>query len=808
MSLSLRIIKNTNFASLYRRFLLDKDISQSDIKKMLSLAVIFLNSNDENVTKLGYRIIVIYSNRYKDYGPLYEVSINKGLYPIAKFIDEHFVENENKTFFTELNSSFLETYKANNVYFSEQQFLLNEFYKDNLPNSISVIAPTSYGKTELILETVKEWKDRNICIITPTKSLLAQTRFRILKAKILSSKNIIVHPDMYNSGKNCIAVMTQERILRLLKENPNLFFDCVIVDEAHGLLANEQRERTLASAIIILNKRNKNAAFKFLTPFLCDEKNLKVKYTSYDLSAYKINESVKTERIYLYDIRFKNGLQFYDQYIDEWIDLTNESNELSSIEFIQKYSDAKNIVYFNKPTDIEKYARELVKTLPSIELPDELKTAISHISQFIDSEYTLVECLKKGVIYHHGAVPDTVRSYIEFLYLRFPQIKYVLTSSTLLEGVNMPATKIFIMDNRKGGMNLPPSSLKNLIGRVCRFNEIFNKETGSLQYLEPCVYFVFDQFYKKGANIKNYISTTMRVDKKISDNIENVLLDNNKNYNETDFQQAIEFVENYEEGSIADFNERKTKTGIGKSCILNNISEIDIFSEEINLQEKVNQYKVAGKTIENVDELINSLCDLFFGIKNINDNLERFQDEATRRYYSMFLNWRISAYPYNAMVGKITGYWNGLINNNKDTLIYVGRWGDQTRNGGHRALWTDIKQKSDNQLINLSIVKIKEEQDFVENTLMKFVEVLNDLGLISENFYLILKYGTDKEDEIVLIRNGVSLALTKILFSKYKKYLKFDRRENIIYWEKDLIDEMKINHENQILIYEAELNII
>ena len=207
MSLSLRIIKNTNFASLYRRFLLDKDISQSDIKKMLSLAVIFLNSNDENVTKLGYRIIVIYSNRYKDYGPLYEVSINEGLYPIAKFIDEHFVENENKTFFTELNSSFLETYKANNVYFSEQQFLLNEFYKDNLPNSISVIAPTSYGKTELILETVKEWKDRNICIITPTKSLLAKTRFRILKAKILSSKNIIVHPDMYNSGKNCIAVI-------------------------------------------------------------------------------------------------------------------------------------------------------------------------------------------------------------------------------------------------------------------------------------------------------------------------------------------------------------------------------------------------------------------------------------------------------------------------------------------------------------------------------------------------------------------------------------------------------------------------
>ena len=89
MSLSLRIIKNTNFASLYRRFLLDKDISQSDIKKMLSLAVIFLNSNDENVTKLGYRIIVIYSNRYKDYKCSKSLLRNYDLNNLALFLHRH-----------------------------------------------------------------------------------------------------------------------------------------------------------------------------------------------------------------------------------------------------------------------------------------------------------------------------------------------------------------------------------------------------------------------------------------------------------------------------------------------------------------------------------------------------------------------------------------------------------------------------------------------------------------------------------------------------------------------------------------------
>ena len=808
MSLSLRIIKNTNFSSLYRRFLLDKELSKSDIEKMLSLAVIFLNSNDDNVIKLGYRIIVIYCNRYRDYSPLYEVSINKGLYPITKFIDEQYITDEDKSFFTEFNSSFLEIYKSNSIYFSEQQYWLNDFYRENIKNSISVIAPTSYGKTELILETVKAWKDRNICIITPTKSLLAQTRFRILKAKILKSKNVIIHPDMYNNSKNCICVMTQERVLRLLKENPHLSFDCVIIDEAHGLLVNEQRERILASAIIILNKRNSKTAFKFLTPFLCDENNLKVKYTSYDLSAYKINESVKTEKIYLYDIRFKNGLQLYDQYINEWIELPNEKNNLSSIEFIQNHSDKKNIIYFNKPTDIEKYARELVGQLPDIDLPPELETAINNISDFINSEYTLIECIKKGVIYHHGAVPDTVRSYIEYLYLKFPQIKYVLTSSTLLEGVNIPATKIFIMDNRKGNKNLSPASLKNLVGRICRFNEIFNKETGSLDYLEPCVYFVFDCFYQKGANIKNYIASTMKVDKKITDDTENVLLVNNKKYNESDLQHAKEFIENYEEGAIDDFSERKTKTEIGKYCILNNINEIDVFNEEHALQVKIDQYRESESKISNIDQLIDVLHSLFFSISNIDDNLDRFKNEATRRYYKMFLNWRLKTYPYNIMVGKITSYWKSMISNNQDTLIYVGRWGDQKRNNGFRELWTDIKQKNNNQLINLSIVKIKEEQDFVENTLMKFVEVLNDLELLDASLYLNLKYGTDRDDEIILIRNGISLALTKLLIDKYKKFLKMDKSENIIYWEQDLIEEMKKNKENQILIYEAELNIL
>ena len=42
----------------------------------------------------------------------------------------------------------------------------------------------------------------------------------------------------------------------------------------------------------------------------------------------------------------------------------------------------------------------------------------------------------------------------------------------------------FILDNKKGKGKLRPEAFKNLIGRVCRFSEIFNPSTGGLEMLE------------------------------------------------------------------------------------------------------------------------------------------------------------------------------------------------------------------------------------------------------------------------------------------------------------------------------------
>lgn len=88
-NLTIRRLNNTSFSDAYKEFLLDSNMTINKYRKMLSLATLFLNSSNDNVKRLGYRIIVIYCNRTGDYKPLYDISINSGLVPVAQFIEEH-----------------------------------------------------------------------------------------------------------------------------------------------------------------------------------------------------------------------------------------------------------------------------------------------------------------------------------------------------------------------------------------------------------------------------------------------------------------------------------------------------------------------------------------------------------------------------------------------------------------------------------------------------------------------------------------------------------------------------------------------
>lgn len=806
--LTLAKIRNTDFASLYDRFIVGEKLSQKQYEILLAIAICFTNADDTNVQQLGYRIVVEYCNQTNDYIPLYEIAVNKGLYPVSKFIEQHYIDDSKRNFFTEWNDAFTEQYVSGEVCRSEQQNSLVHFFESKKDDTVSVIAPTSYGKSELILSAVKEYAGKNICVLTSTKALLIQTKKRVQQISKGIFPKIVVHPEMYNpNDSSCLAVLTQERLLRIFKKDPQLSFDCIIVDEAHEMLEDDSRSRTLANVIIVAQKRNPEVAFKFLTPFLADSTNLKAKYTTYDIEGFKVSEYIKTEKYFLYDLRNHTGLKLYDQFLNKFLPISDNRNLGFEEDVVKAYSAGKNIIYLNKPTDIEKFALALADVLPEVD-SELIQTACDNISEYLQPQYNLLTCLRKGIIYHHGSVPDAIRIYIEDLYKKDDAVRYVITSSTLLSGVNLPAERMFILDNKRGRSNLSHDSFKNLVGRVCRFSEIFNDETGNLYRLEPQIYLVFGKYFAQNANCESFLRNVAKVEQNYKDAVDNVLLSEAKITadNEEKLRQASEFIENYENGVVEDYQERYTNTVSGKACIMNGITEFDVFAHEATIQQQVDVYQSESIKISDSNTLLETINDLF--IQCLPDNgvesLKRLENKEARNFYSMMFEWRVKNKSYAEMISLFVGYWHQLYKKDRNVMVYVGKWGDIKRPGSNVARYTKFVGKNRTQVVNLAIVRIKEEQDFIDNTLIKYVEVLHDLDLIEDRFYAQIKYGTDDERTICLIKNGLSLSSAMLLIKKYGDHLQIDIPASTVVYGENLVAEMIKAEENQIQIYEVQ----
>lgn len=806
--LTLAKIRNTDFASLYDRFIVGEKLSQKQYEILLAIAICFTNADDTNVQQLGYRIVVEYCNQTNDYIPLYEIAVNKGLYPVSKFIEQHYIDDSKRNFFTEWNDAFTEQYVSGEVCRSEQQNSLVHFFESKKDDTVSVIAPTSYGKSELILSAVKEYAGKNICVLTSTKALLIQTKKRVQQISKGIFPKIVVHPEMYNpNDSSCLAVLTQERLLRIFKKDPQLSFDCIIVDEAHEMLEDDSRSRTLANVIIVAQKRNPEVAFKFLTPFLADSTNLKARYTTYDIEGFKVSEYIKTEKYFLYDLRNHTGLKLYDQFLNKYLSISDNRNLGFEEDVVKAYSAGKNIIYLNKPMDIEKFALALADVLSEVD-SELIQTACDNISEYLQPQYNLLTCLRKGIIYHHGSVPDAIRIYIEDLYKKDDAVRYVITSSTLLSGVNLPAERMFILDNKRGRSNLSHDSFKNLVGRVCRFSEIFNDETGNLYRLEPQIYLVFGKYFAQNANCESFLRNVAKVEQNYKDAVDNVLLSEAKITvdNEEKLRQASEFIENYENGVVEDYQERYTSTVAGKACIMNGITEFDVFAHEVTIQQQVDAYQSESLKISDSNTLLETINELF--IQHLPDNgtesLKRLENREARNFYSMMFEWRVKNKSYAEMISLFVGYWHQLYKKDRNVMVYVGKWGDVKRPGSNTARYTKFVGKNRTQVVNLAIVRIKEEQDFIDNTLIKYVEVLHDLDLIEDRFFAQIKYGTDDERTICLIKNGLSLSSAMLLIKKYGDHLQIDIPASTVVYGENLVAEMIKAEENQIQIYEVQ----
>jgi len=809
--LTLRKLYNTEFPELYKKLQIGIELSDEELEKILSIGIFLTGLDNKNLQRLGYRLFLLYSKITDDYKPLYELSLNKGLIPISKFIENNLNYSERYgNIYTEINSIESDEFKWNNSYQTIGQFELFKEAKESKLKSQIIVAPTSYGKTELILSFIDHTKFKKICIISPTKSLLAQTKKRIINK--FGYRKIITYPEMYSDKDNeIIAVLTQERLLRLLQNNPNLKFDLLVIDEAHNILDDfsdeNRRSVILASVIIICKKRKENLVCKYLTPFLRSKESLKIECLPNVDEWYSVVENVKSEIFYFYDLE-SNKKVLLDQYSttkDKLIDL--QVNELGDDEdVVITNCDNKNIIYLNSPKKLENFAFKLFSKLPERQIL-RLNKAASDLREYVHEDYKLADYIEKGVIYHHGSIPEPVRYFIEDLYVDVPEIKMLIANSTLLEGVNIPATKMFILDPCRGNSYLSPSSFKNLIGRVCRFGEIFNNSTGDLKYLLPEIHIVKGGYCRHNFKVENFVKgrkILVEDNDKIVDDIKNPLLVNSDS-DEAKKKMAEDILENISHSdAITVNNSSKAKTKVGQLCFENNINIFNILEIEKQIDNEIENVNIA----QSIDTVFNIIDYLFFS--KINDsngeynNLKRLREHEAQSFYKMLINWRIMGFTMKVMTDEVVGYWNTL-REEQSRIVYVGKWGDKTR-GGHREYWTDITEKDEYEKVNLAIVRLKEEYDFIDNEIVKYIEVLYSLELIEESLYLKIKYGTDDKTKIALLNCGISSILSKLLQEKYSDMFEADIDNSTVTFSKNLISEMLKNSENGILISEVKMN--
>lgn len=816
--LTIKLLAKTNFKNLYLKFMQSGILNDSEMIKLLTIAVLLLNHKSLEIKRLGYRIVLFYGNITGQYEALYDVSINCGLLPVSAVIGGNLTDEtdyRNNSFLRNFVGSYIDTFRDQGIVLTEQQDALRNFVKDEYKNSLVVIAPTSYGKSELIMKSVRDNLGKRVLILVPSKALLAQTKKRLLDADIPDLGKIVTHPEMYSEGKDCRAfVLTQERLARLLNEYPALTFDMVFVDEAHNLLQGDHRNELLATVICMLGTRSAATSFKFLTPFLCDELNIKVRYLNMAVKGFKIDEYIKSERFYLQDFRAGKDdgkLKLYDHFLNESINLDRRYK--TCYDLIIGESLSKNIIYGNKPKSIEEFAEKLAALLPEINCPL-IATACKELEENFDKRYRLIACLRRGVMYHHGSIPDTVRLYLENLFTKSEKMKYLVCNATLLEGVNLPIERLFLFDNRKGRSKLSASQFKNLIGRVNRFSDVFSSDgSTALKKLESSVYLIgVDGFTGKRANLTDFYRKTVNVSKSDKDSVNNVLLEATKIV-EGDiskrFEDAVARLENLQPGLVSGRKCNYVTTEVGKLLIANGVNEIDVFKAESSIAEKIDKFIEQSGVIDTPDTLIDAIKNCFIEYFDSNreySDLTRLNEAPARRFYAMLLDWKLKKYSVKQAIHLTMEYWNTRIDAGLDDHVFVGKWGDVTYRESHYEYWVNIATKNDVEKINLAIVRLKEEDDFFDYKIFRFVEVLNGVGAISTNFYKQIKYGTINETKIKLIRDGFSRGLADLLLQKYPNFVRVANNGDVEVGSA-LLDHMVMNEESDLLIFEARMNL-
>jgi superfamily II DNA/RNA helicase len=483
-------------------------LDQNAIRRLLQSATHFAASPQLDHRAAAYRIAIAAFQRFgTEYDNIREIALlifsRLGNFPAADYLYQGQMEMKGTRLPQSVWFEMTAHEATNSIRVNEQaNVTLTDFQKrlwDVLNSGVStaLTAPTSAGKSFVLqryLVSILLQREGWGLYIVPTRTLINQVSASLsklikeLNGNHLAVSTIPAQPSELGKSSG-VYVLTQERLQMLLGTEASIDFHLAIIDEAQ-MVAEGARGVILQSVVERLHLRIPTIQFLFGSP---QTSNPRIFEQVFDLEGTEViqeQESPVAQNLIFIDRvprRTKEvtvSVQIGDQReilgpVALEHSLGNSDKALAHVSWIFGRSE-KSLVYTGGQARCEKIANELVQ-LAQGDVPPEASPAnpaLVDFSEFlkehIHPEYFLAESILYGIAVHYGNLPSIVRKTIEE-YFDEGLLSFLVCTSTLLHGVNLPAKNLFLLNPTKGSKSTPISSLEfwNLAGRAGRLGKDF-----------------------------------------------------------------------------------------------------------------------------------------------------------------------------------------------------------------------------------------------------------------------------------------------------------------------------------------------
>ncbi|MDO6852098.1 hypothetical protein Q4599_00795 [Cellulophaga lytica] len=335
----------------------------------------------------------------------------------------------------------------------EQSFLLKRLLEGK---NIAVSAPTSFGKSFVIDAYIKIKKPNNVLIIVPTLALTDETRRRLYK-KFAHEYKIITTSDVELSDKN-IFIFPQERAMNYI--NIVESFDIMIVDEFYKASSKFDKERSPSLIRAMIKLGAKSNQKYYLAPNI----------TSLDSNPFTEDmEFIRLDfnTVYLEKHELYNQINNNEEKSDKLLEILSENK-------------GKSLIYAGTYSNIDSLTNLFLDTYEPVE--NELLEMFSDwLSKNYDVNWSLTKLVSREIGVHNGRLHRSLSQIQVKLFEEENGIRNLISTSSIIEGVNTSAENVIIWRNRKGIAKLDDFTYKNIIGRGGR---MFKHFIGKIYILE------------------------------------------------------------------------------------------------------------------------------------------------------------------------------------------------------------------------------------------------------------------------------------------------------------------------------------